>query len=120
MEPLIDLLSCFNSLETCTRSALQAYTDLSVRQQIHPSGCRSQCEEKKETLVEILAMQDAAPAEPEAQPEPNLLDLDDLNISEPSPATLGTPEITANGFGSDYASPPGLVHLDCIVAQGAI
>ena len=58
-------------------------------------------------MAQRIVLQDAAAAEPEPQPEPNLLDLDDLNLSEPSPANLTTPENAANGFGSDYASPPG-------------
>lgn len=52
-------------------------------------------------------LQDAASEEPARQDEPNLLDLDEINPSEPSPATLGTPENALNGFGSDYASPAG-------------
>lgn len=51
-------------------------------------------------------MQEEAPKEA-VQEEPNLLDLEDLTISEPSPATQTSPDSVPNGFGSNHLSPAG-------------
>lgn len=57
------------------------------------------------TASQRFAMQ-VAYEEPDAGREQNLLDLDELAISEPSPATNASPSPAANGFGDAASSQP--------------
>lgn len=65
---------------------------------------------KRRTTANVVILRFLQEEQPQAevrQDEPNLLDLDELNLSEPSPATLGTPETAINGFGNSHPSPEG-------------